>query len=180
MSSYRTLHAAVAPLYSSFGMDVGGPAEAADYLAVTDMVAFGLVANWTLRLLDESGDDAPDVLERLGAFGSCVFEQIEGGYKTWLIESVHGLKEPGLLREVVRLGISATSWSQWQAEEAGLPVTQDFLEECVQSVVKLAWFKLAEEGDPEAYLARVTPGGLIESLHEAMREQGADLGIPVL
>lgn len=178
--SYETLHAAVAPLYQSFGMDVGGPDEAADYLAVTDMVAFGLVANWTLRLLDEAEDNAPHVLERLGAFGHRVFEQIEAGYTCWLIQAVHSLGEPALLREVVRLGISATSWSQWQAEQAKLPVSQEFLDECVQTVVKLAWFKLSEEGDPDAYLAELTPASLVESLHAAMREQGAELGIPVL
>ncbi len=180
MSSYHTLHAAVAPVYSSFGMDIGAAEEAGDYLAITDMVAFGLVANWMLRLLDEADDEAPEVLARLGPFGSAVFGEIEAGYKRWLIQSVHELDEPGLLSEVVRLGISATSWSQWQAEEAGIPVTQEFLDDCVQTVVKLAWFKLAEEGDPEAYLAGVTPGRLIGSLHEAMREQGAELGIPVL
>jgi hypothetical protein len=180
MSPYSTLHAAVAPLYSSFGMDIGAPEEAGDYLAITDMVAFGLVANWLLRLLDESDDEAPDVLARLGPFGSVVFGEIEAGYKKWLIQSIHALDEPVLLREVVRLGISATSWSQWQAEEAGLPVTQEFLDDCVQTVVKMAWFKLTEEGDPAAYLAAVTPARLIESLHEAMREQGSELGIPVL
>jgi hypothetical protein len=161
-------------------MDVGGPDEAAEYLSVTDMVAFGLVANWMLRLLDDAEDDAPFVLERLGPFGMSVFGQIESGYKTWLIDSVYKLRDPALLREVVRLGISATAWAQWQAEEAGLAVTREFLDECVQAVVKLAWFKLAEEGDPEAYRAALTPGALIESLHEAMREQGAELGIPVL
>jgi hypothetical protein len=178
--SYKVLHAAVAPLYQSFGMDIGGPEEAADYLAVTDMVAFGLVANWTLRLLDEAEDEAPLVLERLGQFGQRVFEQIEAGYKSWLIQMVHGLDDAELLREVVRLGISATSWSQWQAEQANIPVTQEFLDECVQTVVKLAWFKLSEEGDPAAYLEGLTPGKLVESLHCAMREQGAELGIPVL
>src|SRR5262249_36957701 len=125
-------------------------------------------------------DEAPLVLERLGAFGHRVFEQIEAGYTSWLIQMVYGLGDADLLREVVRLGISATSWSQWQAEQANIPLTHEFLHECVQNVVKLAWFKLAEEGDPAAYQEGLTPGKLVESLHAAMREQGAELGIPVL
>jgi hypothetical protein len=180
MSSYLKLHAAVAPMYASFGMDVGGPDEAADYLAVTDMVAFGLVANWLLRLLDEADEESHEVLARLGPVGSEVFDQIEAGYTAWLIETIHRLGDHGLLKEVVRLGISAMSWAQWQAEEASLSVTRELLDECVQDVVKLAWFRLAEAEKVEEYLASLTPAKLVQPLHEAMREQGAELGIPVL
>ena len=178
--SYESLHAAVVPVFGAFGMDIGGPEEALDQLAVTDMVAFGLLANWMLRLLDAAEGGSKAALARLGPFGQKMRRQIERGYKKWVMEIVHGLRDAALLREVVRLGVSAMSWAQWQAEQAAVPMSQEFLDESVQDIVKQAWFALSEEGDPDEYLASLTPARLVESLHAAMREQAAGLGIPVL
>lgn len=178
--SYETLHAAVKPVFESYGMELGGPEESEDFLTITDMVAFGLVANWFLRLLDTAEDDAPAVVERLGSFGRRLSDQIEGGYDTWLMQTMHELREPALLREVIRLGINGTSWAQWQAEQAKHPMTEAFLDDCVQTMVKRAWFRLSEEGDPDEYLATITPARMIGSLHDALQEDAAGFGIPVL
>ena len=177
---YEKLHAAVLPAFGAFGMDIGGPEEALDQLAVTDMVAFGLLANWMLRLLDAAEGGSRAVLARLGTFGQQMRRQIERGYKKWVMEIVFDTGDKELLREVVRLGVSAMSWSQWQAEQASIPMTQEFLDDCVQDIVKQTWFALSEDGEPDEYLESLTPARLVESLHVAMRSQAAGLGIPVL
>lgn len=178
--SYERLYAAVAPVFESYGMDMAGPEESYDFLTVTDMVAFGLVANWFLRLLDAAEDDARSVIRRLGPFGERLAEQIERGYDTWIMETAWRIDDPDLLAEVIRLGINGTSWAQWQAEAAKVTMTEAFLDECVQAMVKTAWFELAEGSDVGDYLRRITPGRMIGSLHGTITAQAHDLGIPVL
>ncbi|MGL4554050.1 MAG: hypothetical protein ACRC33_23050 [Gemmataceae bacterium] len=178
--SYETLYAAVAPVFESYGMEMAGPEESHDFLTVTDMVAFGLVANWFLRLLDAAEDDARAVIHRLGPFGGRLAEQIERGYDTWLMETAYEVRDGELLGEVIRLGINGTSWAQWQAEAAKVPMTEAFLDECVQSMVKTTWFEVAEGCDVEVYLEEITPARMLGSLHETIGRQARELGIPVL
>jgi hypothetical protein len=178
--SYERLYAAVAPVFESYGMEMAGPEESYDFLTVTDMIAFGLVANWFLRLLDAAEDEARAVIHRLGPFGGRLAEQIERGYDTWLMQTLHDLDDVPLLREVIRLGINGTSWAQWQSEAAKVPMTEAFLDECVQTMVKTTWFEVAEGCDIEAYLQTITPARMIGSLHETIGRQARELGIPVL
>jgi hypothetical protein len=178
--SYERLYAAVAPVFESYGMEMAGPDESYDFLTVTDMIAFGLVANWFLRLLDAAEGDAKAVVRRLGPFGGRLADQIERGYDTWLMQTLHDLKEGALLGEVIRLGINGTSWAQWQSEAAKVPMTEAFLDECVQTMVKTTWFEVAEGSDIEAYLKTITPARMIASLHETIGRQARELGIPVL
>lgn len=178
--SYETLYAAVAPVFESYGMEMTGPEESYDFLTVTDMVAFGLVANWLLRLLDAAEDDARAVLRRLGPFGAALARQIEAKYDTWIMQTLYDLDERDLLREVIRLGINGTSWAAWQAEAAQITMTEAFLDECVQTMVKMTWFEVAEEAIIEDYLKNITVQRMLEALHETISRHAQDLGIPVL
>jgi hypothetical protein len=174
------LYAHLAPVFESYGMELRDPERSFEFLVVTDMVAFGLVANWMLRLLDAAEDDAHIVLDRLGPVAARIAHQIEHGYDTWLMQLLVEENEPALLRQVIRLGINGTSWSQWQAESARLRMSESFLDECVHSMVKTTWFELAEGSDIEAYLETLTMSRLVATLHDTITRQAGDLGIPIL
>lgn len=178
--TYEQLYATLAPHCESLGMEMRGPEEAFEFLTVTDMVAFGLVANWLLRLLEAADDDARTVLERLGPVGARIAAQIERDYDTWLMQLLVEENEPALLREAIRLGINGTSWAQWQGDAARLRMNESFLDECVQTIVKTTWFELAEADEVETYLGTLTPMRLLSRVHDTIARQAHDLGIPVL
>ncbi|MFQ3591713.1 MAG: hypothetical protein SNJ82_00790 [Gemmataceae bacterium] len=178
--TYEQLYDQLAPSFAQLGIALRGPEESHDFLAVTDMIAFGLVANWMLRLVEAADTQAEAVLSGLGPVGQRLREQIEQNYDTWLMQVVVEQRQPTLLQEVIRLGINGTAWVQWQAEAARLRINESFLDECVQTVVKITWFELTEADQLEEYLATLSIQRLVERVQETLQRQACELGIAML
>jgi hypothetical protein len=178
--SEEELYASLAPAFAELGVPLPEPDQAHDFLALTDMMAFGLVANWLLRLLEAADLQAGQVLRRLGRIGQRLREQIESRYRVWLLQIALEEGEPAFLRELIRLGINGMAWAHWQAEAARLRIDESFLDECVQTLVKFTWFELAESDATTDYLATLTPLLLVQRLQTTLQRQAQELGITLL
>ena len=174
------LYASLAPTFAELGVPLPDPDQARDFLALTDMMAFGLVANWLLRLLEAAELQAGQVLRRLGRIGQRLREQIESRYRIWLMQIALEEGETVFLREVICLGLNGMAWAHWQAEAARLRLDESFLDECVQTLVKFTWFELAESDATADYLARLTPVRLVQSLQATLQRQAQHWGIALL
>jgi hypothetical protein len=178
--SYETLYAAVAPVFESYGMEMTGPEESYDFLTVTDMVAFGLVATGCCVCLTLRRTTLAAVLRRLGPFGAGPGPADRSEIRHLDHANPLRSRRKGSSPRGYSSGINGTSWAAWQAEAAQITMTEAFLDECVQTMVKMTWFEVAEEAIIEDYLKNITVQRMLEALHETISRQAQDLGIPVL